>query len=386
MPLSRIKPALYRQELSNKIECLRDQFNSVAPPELEVFESAPVGFRMRAEFRVWHDADDLNYVMFRPGEPKDPVPIADFPIACERIQLAMDELIDRLRPNPTLRRKLFQVEFLATLSDELLITLIYHRPLDSDWEVAAKSLCQPLTASIVGRSRKQKLVIGQDFVTESLPLDCGEYQYRQYEQSFTQPNATVNVSMINWADSVAAGITHTEGSPVNSAATAPSSSRGDLLELYCGNGNFTLPLARHFDAVIATEVSKRSVQAALHNADLNQIPNVSLIRLAAEEVCVALDREREFRRLQQLPKPLDEYEFSTVFVDPPRAGLDAATEALVSRFDHILYISCNPKTLLNNVRNLSKTHRVMRMAAFDQFPYTDHIECGVLLTRHPDAT
>ncbi len=68
-----------------------------------------------------------------------------------------------------------------------------------------------------------------------------------------------------------------------------------------------------------------------------------------------------------------------------RAGLDSATVTMVSRFKRILYISCNPDTLAANVEALSKSHRITRFALFDQFPYTDHMECGVLLEHIPRA-
>ena len=48
-----------------------------------------------------------------------------------------------------------------------------------------------------------------------------------------------------------------------------------------------------------------------------------------------------------------------------------------------MYISCNPDTLQDNLGELCNSHDVKRFAVFDQFPYTDHIECGVLLERRP---
>ena len=57
----------------------------------------------------------------------------------------------------------------------------------------------------------------------------------------------------------------------------------DMLELYCGNGNFTLPLSQHFNQVLATEVSKTSVNAAQWNIEANQITNLKIARLSAEE-------------------------------------------------------------------------------------------------------
>ena len=54
---------------------------------------------------------------------------------------------------------------------------------------------------------------------------------------------------------------------------------------------------------------------------------------------------------------------------------------MVQAYPNILYISCNPETLCQNLETLSQTHNVSRLALFDQFPYTHHMECGVLLTK-----
>jgi len=54
---------------------------------------------------------------------------------------------------------------------------------------------------------------------------------------------------------------------------------------------------------------------------------------------------------------------------------------MVQAYPRILYISCNPTTLCENLATLSATHEITRLALFDQFPYTHHMECGVLLTR-----
>jgi tRNA (uracil-5-)-methyltransferase len=97
-----------------------------------------------------------------------------------------------------------------------------------------------------------------------------------------------------------------------------------------------------------------------------------------------MNQVREFRRLKELPKPLHEYDLRTVFVDPPRAGLDDQTLNMVGRFESIIYISCNPNTLAANLSSLRETHTIEKFALFDQFPYTDHMECGVLLKRITD--
>ena len=332
-------------------------------PEPRLFESEPYGFRLRAEFRIWHDGDSLDYVMFPPGNSLSPLKIDTFPIAAPRITEAMPKLKALLNEAAELRSSLFQVEFLSTLSGELLITLIYHRPLDETWLDAASGLAADLNCQLIGRSRKQKLVLERHWVEEILDTAGKAFHYRQPEQCFTQPNGGINKKIMGWLQA------HTEHR------------EDDLLELYCGIGNFTLPLASRFRRVLATELSKPATLAARRNAEINNVDNVEFARLSAEEMTSAMAGERPYRRLAHLHQPLDQFDLRTLLVDPPRAGLDDATMNLAAGFDRILYISCNPSTLAENLRTLITTHTVSELAFFDQFPYTHHLESGVILTR-----
>ena len=361
MPHSDYSPDAYLQQLQAKKLRLQDLLSEFNAPEPQVFASAEQHYRLRAEFRLWREGDQRFYAMFAPGDNRTPIFVEDFPIASERINQLMPRLKEAWSNNQALSERLFQVEFLTTLSGEALITLCYHRPLDEAWQVVAEQLAADLQVSIIGRSRGKRTVIGRDYVTEELTVGGRVFTYRQPEGAFTQPNGAVNTHMLNWAY-------ETLGEQEN-----------DLLELYCGNGNFTLPLSTRVPKVLATEISKSSVNAALANLADNQIDNIELVRLSAEELTQALNGVREFRRLANID--LDNYKFGTVFVDPPRAGMDSDTCELVRRFDRVLYISCNPETLAQNIRQLSDTHRIAKCALFDQFPWTDHMESGVLLKR-----
>lgn len=155
--------------------------------------------------------------------------------------------------------------------------------------------------------------------------------------------------------------------------------KGDLIELYCGNGNFSIALAQNFDRVLGTEISKPSVHSAQVNIAANHIQNINIVRMSSEEFTQAMKGERQFRRLEGFD--LTTYSYDTVLVDPPRSGLDTNGIELVSQFQNIVYISCNPKTLYENLITLTKTHKIERFALFDQFPYTAHIECGVFLIK-----
>lgn len=358
---STFNPESYDEQLQAKRQRLIELLQPFAAPEPEVFASPVEHFRLRAEFRLWYEAGQPHYAMFEPGDNRHPILIEQLPIASRRINDLMMPLLDACKANPELGRRLFQVEFLTTLSGEALVTLCYHRPIDEQWDAAAQPLAEQLDILLIGRSRGRRRVLERDYVIEQLQVDDRTWRYQQIEGGFTQPNGNVNQHMLSWALD-AAGHNH-----------------DDLLELYCGNGNFTLPLSTRFRRVLATELSKSSVRSALQNITDNQVENVTLVRLSSEEVTQALTGVREFRRLQGID--LSGYAFGTVFVDPPRAGLDPATLQLVKGYQRILYVSCNPETLAANIAELHATHRLVRCALFDQFPYTHHMESGVLLER-----
>ncbi|OOF53498.1 tRNA (uridine(54)-C5)-methyltransferase TrmA [Rodentibacter genomosp. 2] len=360
LPVSQYTELLQKKQ--EKLTALLRPFNA---PTIQVFDSPTRHYRMRAEFRIWHEQDDFYHIMFDQITRK-PYRVDEFPIASGLINRMMKTLLPLLKQQEVLHKKLFQIDYLSTLSNKIIVSLLYHKTLSEEWESAAKNLKEKLTAlgfdvQIIGRASKQKICLDQDYVDEILPVAGRNYIYRQVENSFTQPNATVNCKMLEWA------IDCTKGS------------EGDLLELYCGNGNFSIALAQNFRKVLATEIAKPSVVAAQFNIAANGVDNLQIIRMSAEEFTQAMNAVREFNRLKGID--LKSYECNTIFVDPPRAGLDPDTVKLVQNYERILYISCNPHTLCDNLQELSKTHRIEKAALFDQFPYTEHMESGVWLIR-----
>lgn len=351
----------YDALLADKKQRIETQFSRFGTPSLEVFSSPVKHFRQRAEFKIWQTEDRCFHAMFERGSNNAPIEITDFPIASEAITNLMPVLLEEINQNDELNRRLFQVEYLSTLSGEMLVTLIYHRKIGDEWIEQAKALKEKLGIHIIGRAKKLRILLDQDHVIETLNVDGKEFHYKQIEGGFTQPNAYVNQHMLSWARSCAEG------------------SQGDLLELYCGNGNFSIALADKFRNVFATEISKTSVKAAFDNKEMNNIDNVNFARVSAEEFTAHMSGEHPRRRLKECQ--LEEADFQTILVDPPRAGLDEASCEMISHYPRIIYISCNPDTLEQNLELLSKTHNIERFAMFDQFPYTHHIESGVYLVK-----
>jgi 23S rRNA (uracil1939-C5)-methyltransferase len=143
-----------------------------------------------------------------------------------------------------------------------------------------------------------------------------------------------------------------------------------VLDLYCGIGNFALPLARRAKFVVGIESGYSAVEDAIGNAKLNGISNVEFI---------ADDMQKGLKTLIQRKVRAD-----VIVLDPPRAGATLKTLERVLAFvpKKIVYVSCNPSTL---ARDLKFFHlfgfRLDRLQPIDMFPYTYHIECVAEMVR-----
>jgi tRNA (uracil-5-)-methyltransferase len=338
----------YNEQLEKKIDEIKSLFNANA----EIFASLESAFRFKAEFKIYKDDTGLSYAM---RADKSYIKIDKCEIVSLGIQNIMSILLNEVQKTQILKEKLFEAHFLD--GDKILITLIYHKKLDANFEIAANELAQKLNINIVCRSKGQKIVINNDFIDTNL---IG-FKYRFSENGFSQPNRYINEKMLSWA------------------VDATKNIGGDLLEAYCGSGNFTIALAKNFNKVFATEISTPTIALAEHNAKTNNINNIQFARLSGEELASAINRDREFFRLKDIN--LDSFDFKAIVVDPPRAGLDDAARKFCTKWDTIIYISCSPQTLRRDLDEIEKTHSIEKLAFFDQFPFTNHLECGVVLKK-----
>ncbi|EFU69720.1 tRNA (uracil-5-)-methyltransferase [Aliarcobacter butzleri JV22] len=357
----------YEEQLNYKIQREKERFSNFTNIDFDIIKSNESNFRNRAEFRIWWEKGEnnkeiLSYAMndFK----KNILKINSCEMVSHHIKELMPKLIDELQNDLELSFKLFAVEFLGSSTKDMLVTLIYHKKLEESWIQKAKEIEKRLNIKIIGRSKKQRLVLTNDYINETLNISNQNFFFAYEENGFTQPNTNVNVQMIEWV-----------------LKNTKNSSK-DLCELYCGGGNFTIPLSTKFRKVLATEISKTSIKSALRNCSLNKIESISFIRMSAEDFVQALNKVRAFNRLKDIN--LDDYEFDTIFMDPPRSGLDNTTRNLAKDFENIIYISCNPETLHRDLEELTKTHKIEKFALFDQFAFTNHIESGVILRKLKD--
>ncbi len=346
----------YEDQLNFKANFIADKFREFFDGELEIFSSKPQRYRSRAEFGIWHENDEIYYTMH--GSRSKFIKISECLKVDESIAALMPRLLEELGTSNELKSKIFGVEFIST-SELCAVILLYHKRLEG-LEAAFSELAKRLGVKIVARSRGQKISSDERELCDSFEINGLRYALNFGDSAFIQPNKCVNEKMISWA--------------MNAVQNAE-----DMLEMYCGHGNFTIPLAGKFRRVLATEISKSSIANALKNCERNGIGNIKFLRMSAEELMSAFSGERGFRRLEGVN--LADFTFSHVLVDPPRAGLEASVINFIKNYENIVYISCNPQTLYENLKELSLTHKATKFAMFDQFANTNHIECGVVLKK-----
>ena len=129
---------------------------------------------------------------------------------------------------------------------------------------------------------------------------------------------------------------------LNALLAAGDFQSGDrVLELYCGGGNFTLPIAQRTKEIVAVEGYRSSIANGKLNAQKNSIDNIRWICSAVPKAVTELKRRRE--------------DFSKIVLDPPRAGAKGIeTDLSALGASQIFYISCNPTTLARDLNALTK--------------------------------
>lgn len=146
---------------------------------------------------------------------------------------------------------------------------------------------------------------------------------------------------------------------------------GRVLDLYCGSGLFSLPLAKRGAAVTAVEENRTAID------DLNT--NVRLNRLEGKGVRAIAGRVEDFI------DRLSATRWDAVILDPPRDG--CAPSVLEAVFDtlrppRVIYVSCNPEVLADDLPPIrDRGYRVDRVQGVDMFPHAEHLEAVVTLTR-----
>ena len=141
-----------------------------------------------------------------------------------------------------------------------------------------------------------------------------------------------------------------------------------LCDLYCGIGTIGIFASNKVKKVYGIEIVEEAIEMAKENAKLNNVDNIEFI---------AGDVEVAFKKLLED----DEVKPTAIIVDPPRSGLDNITigKILETEVEKLIYVSCNPATLVRDIKLLEEKYVVKEIQPVDMFPYTSHVECVCLL-------
>lgn len=141
-----------------------------------------------------------------------------------------------------------------------------------------------------------------------------------------------------------------------------------LYDLYCGIGTIGLTASKFVKKVYGIEIVEQAIEDAKENARLNGIENAEFFAGDVEKVFDKIMKEK-----QDYP--------DVVIVDPPRKGLDANTvETLLAvEAKKIVYISCNPATMVRDMSRLSEKYEIGEIQPVDMFPFTSHVECCAVM-------
>jgi len=282
--------------------------------------------------------------------------MTSFSNASNTIQKVMPKLLNEINDSNSIKDKLFQINFRSNKNNKVMVTLIYHKNVESLVD-KIKEISKKLKIQIILRSKKYFFSTNDLFFEDRLNFQ--NLKIYQTDNCFYQPNKFLVDKMI---------------SKVIDFIESPK----DLLELYCGVGTFTLPLSTVFNKVLATESDRNSIKCLYNGLDVNDISNVDHARLSANEVTLLI-RGKEFRRMKN--NKISDYDFSHILVDPPRSGLTNEVIEIVKDFKNIIYISCNPGTYIRDI-NLLQNHNINKIELFDQFPNSEHLEIISILSKN----
>jgi len=340
-------------QLALKQRSLAEQLSRVAGVEPDQWvpplASPEFGYRRRARLAVRWDpkARRLN-VGFRASASQDIVSIEQCPVLVQPLQLLLPELLAVLKALDK-PQAIGHVELFSGTAEAVLVR--HTAPLS---EVDRQRLgtfaeAQGVQLWLQGEGPAAPLQPGQAL---GYRLARWDLQLDWRPGDFVQVNAPVNEAMIAQALDWLA--------PVQNAR---------VLDLFCGLGNFALPLARIGAQVTGVEGVETMVGRARTNAEHNGLENMHFHQA-------------------DLSKPLAEADwacegFHAVLLDPPRDGaLEVVKQMATLGAERVVYVSCNPATLARDAAELIRQgYRLTRAGMLDMFPQTAHVEAMALFER-----
>ena len=343
------------------------RIGGIAPTEvLPPVDGEHWHYRRRARLGLVVDRNGTISLGFRRKQSKKRVAIEQCPVLDQRGEQLLQPLNKLLNQ---LQQPLAISHLEICLSDEQAALVIRHpKPLpDADINALQHLLKKRNFALFLQPGGAETLHQSLDETTSTVELS---YQLERssadnknplrlefHPDDFTQINAAINRQMIDLA-----------------LELLQPNREDRILDLFCGLGNFTLPLACHAKKVVGVEAIESMVLRGRHNAALNQLDNISFV---AADLTQPLDDQPRFKALLREG-------FNKVLLDPPRSGAFEVLAPLAKLApQQILYISCDPATLARDTAELVRLgYQLQRWTVINMFPHTSHVESIALFTKN----
>jgi 23S rRNA (uracil1939-C5)-methyltransferase len=317
-------------------------------------------YRRRARLAVQRAKDGNVLVGFHnPGsrriEPISECHVLASPLA--EIVVALPEWLTAFPPGI----RLFEVELLS--ADNGLAISIEASRAPSATELEKMLATLSFTSESVQlwwKTSNQSKFVRLDAGDESLELALtDDVQLQVQPGQFVQVNGEINRQMI---DQVLSLLRKT------SVEKKSSDVKSLAVDLFCGAGNFSLPLAAHFDRVIGIEGLEGLVRSAKANAQRNNLTNVEFM----------VSDLSDWAGMRKLKEKVD-----LVLLDPPRNGAAGAMPWIVkAKPKQVIYISCHPSTMVRDAKLLTEAgYSLSAAGVMDMFPHTAHVEAIALFEK-----
>ena len=311
----------------------------------EVLSASPWGYRRRARLSLNYQPKNQHLQMgFRKAASNDIVDVTQCPVLVPTLEALLPNVRDCLSGLAGVRH-LGHVEMVLADNGPLLV-LRHTAPLSA----ADKAKLEQF-------SHSHQLALWLAPQSDSVEQVSGELPWYSSDglrltfspRDFIQVNDGVNQRMVETA-----------------LAWLDIQPEDRVLDLFCGMGNFTLPLAKRAASVVGVEGVPALVEKGQQNAERNGLTNVTFFHENLEE-----DVTRQ---------AWAENGFDKILLDPARAGAPGVMQHIVKLApQRVVYVSCNPATLARDSEVLlAAGYQIQRLAMLDMFPHTGHLESMVL--------
>jgi 23S rRNA (uracil-5-)-methyltransferase RumA len=340
-----IKKSQVREMLSHSLKI--DLGDIVVKPSPKIW-----GYRNRVRFRIIRENDTPFLAYHQPGFEQEFVKVEECHLISERMNSFLKEILEIIRAKRL--KGIKEVELRESASNGQMI-FSFH----VDYSKSMKELpglLSPLKSKfplkgvvclIKNKKSLEEVVLdGENFIEEKV----GENIFHLGPQSFFQINIDLLREFIEDLKKI-----------------IPLSGKETIADLYCGVGTFGITLAQKAKEVIGVESSAENIRFLKKNLALNHAENF--------RVCEGLSDEWMPRILKR--------RMDVLIFDPPRKGLDGRiVDSLVQNpVPLVIYISCNPSTLIRDLKLLLSRYELKDLRLYDFFPHTPHIETCTLLEK-----